>query len=71
MSDLEGGPVDARETRRRVEEALRKRDHGESLTEREWTIVQYALGGGCHACGGSGYRGMQIAVVGRRSGRGR
>lgn len=49
---------------------MRKRDRGEPLAERERTIVQYALGGGCHACDGSGYRGMKIAVVGRRSGRG-
>jgi hypothetical protein len=51
---LESKPSDSSETRERVEAALGRHARGEALTEREWTIVQYALGGGCHACGGSG-----------------
>jgi hypothetical protein len=51
---LKGKTSDLDTKRARVEAALARHASGEPLTEREWTIVQYALGGGCHACGGSG-----------------
>lgn len=44
----------------RIERVLAKHERGEALSEQEWTIVQYALGGGCHACGGS--RSVTVAV---------
>lgn len=49
----------------KIRESLGKHGRGEPLTERGWTIVQYALGGGCHACG------MRIAVTKREVVRGR
>lgn len=52
---LESKPSDPNETGERVEAALARHASGEPLAEREWTIVQYALGG-CHACGGQGVR---------------
>ncbi|MGH3085845.1 MAG: hypothetical protein ACRDSJ_00835 [Rubrobacteraceae bacterium] len=45
--------MDQREIDRRVEAALARLELGEELTEYEWMIVQYALGGRCSACGGS------------------
>jgi hypothetical protein len=47
---------------KRIEVALARHECGEPLTENEWTIVQYTLGGGCRACGGSGYRGVRVVV---------
>ena len=47
---------------KRIEVALARYERGEPLTEKEWTIVQYALGGGCRVCGGSGYRGVRVVV---------
>ena len=41
-----------REMDRKVQNALAKRDLGEDLTEYEWMIVQYALGGSCSICNG-------------------
>jgi hypothetical protein len=41
-----------REIDRKTHTALEKRELGEELTEHEWMIVQYALGGACSACGG-------------------
>ena len=50
---LKSKPVDPLETRRRVEDALRKHESGEILTEMEQTVVYWLRhGGGCHACGG-------------------
>lgn len=46
-----------------MREALGKHARGERLTEHEWTIVQYARGGGCHACG------IKIAVARREAAR--
>lgn len=65
-------PEEAKATARRVEAALGKHGRGEPLTEHEWTIVQYALGGGCHACGAS--PAVRVVVSGdseMASGRGR
>ncbi len=41
-----------RDSNRKVEAALEKRELGEELTEYEWMLVQYALGGACSSCGG-------------------
>ncbi|MBA2691119.1 MAG: hypothetical protein H0U65_01325 [Rubrobacter sp.] len=41
-----------REIDRKTHTALAKRELGEDLTDYEWMIVQYALGGACSACGG-------------------
>jgi len=49
----------------RVRAALLKHERGEPLTETETLIVHWHLhGGGCHACGGSGYRGVNVLVHG-------
>jgi hypothetical protein len=56
VGGLESKPSDPNETGERVEAALARHASGEPLAECEWTIVQYALGGGCHACGGQGVR---------------
>ncbi len=46
-------PEESRRTARRVEAALHKHDSGQTLTEHEWMIVQYARHAGrCHVCGG-------------------
>lgn len=61
VSGLKSRPSDPRETRRRVEEALRKHDRGEALTETEQTVVYWVRhGGGCHACGSTA--GVRVAV---------
>lgn len=41
-----------REIDRKIHAALGKRDRAEELTEYEWMIVQYALGGSCSVCAG-------------------
>lgn len=58
---LKSKPSDPWETKRRVEEALRKHDRGEALTESEQTVVYWVkYGGGCHACGSTA--GVRVAV---------
>jgi hypothetical protein len=37
---------------RKIQAARSKRELGEELTEYEWMIVQYALGGACSSCRG-------------------
>lgn len=45
-------PEKAKEISASVESALRKYRAGASLTDHEWLLVQYELGGGrCHSCG--------------------
>lgn len=63
MRGLKSKPSDPEESRKRIEAALRKHELGEPLTEKELTIVYWVRhGGGCHACGGSGHRGVTVAV---------
>lgn len=42
--------VEQSEIDERVRSALAKRKRGHNLTDYEWMIVQYALGGACQTC---------------------
>jgi len=56
-------PAEAGSAEERVKAALLKHERGESLTETETLVVYWHLhGGGCHACGGSGYRGVNVVL---------
>lgn len=61
MRWLKSRPSDPWETKRRIEEALRKHGRGEPLTETEQAVVYWVRhGGGCHACGSAA--GVKVAV---------
>lgn len=63
MRKLKSKPPDGEGMRKRVEDALRKREFGEMLSQKERMIVQWVRhGGGCSACSS-----VEVAVgFGRR-----
>ncbi len=53
MRELKSHPPDGDRMRKRVDNALRRYELGETLNRKELTIVQWVKhGGGCSACSG-------------------